>query len=222
MSVGAADQPIPTHGAPWPGRMGAVMTICGAALSLVSFFSLPYVSVLSFSVTGAQLAGPIGAVAIAAGGVVLYHHDRRTAGEPGTDQPALRERIAEVLSSAAGSPASPAAGNKPVTSSGSGHQQSEFGPYRLESLIGQGAMGQVYRAVDTARDRVVAIKLLPAQLAVDPQFRTRFQTEAALAARLREPHIVPIHDYGEIDGRLFIDMRLVEGTDLARLLAHQV
>ncbi|HET9257824.1 MAG TPA: serine/threonine-protein kinase [Pseudonocardiaceae bacterium] len=114
----------------------------------------------------------------------------------------------------------PAASNKPKASPGSGRLPERFGPYRLESLIGQGAMGQVYRAVDTARDRVVAIKLLPAALAATPEFRDRFRRESALTARLREPHIVPIHDYGEIDGRLYIDMRLVEGANLSQLIAR--
>jgi hypothetical protein len=94
-----------------------------------------------------------------------------------------------------------------------------FGPYRIDALIGRGGMGEVHRAFDTVRGRVVALKRLPAGLAADPEFGERFRTESALAARLREPHIIPIHDYGEIDGQLFIDMRLVEGTDLATLLA---
>jgi hypothetical protein len=81
-------------------------------------------------------------------------------------------------------------------------------------------MGEVYRAFDTVRDRAVAIKRLPPALAADPGFEARFRAESALVARLREPHIIPIHDFGEIDGRLFIDMRLVEGPDLARLLAE--
>jgi serine/threonine protein kinase len=97
----------------------------------------------------------------------------------------------------------------------------QFGPYRLESLLGRGGMGEVYRAVDTNRNRVVALKRLPAALADDPVFQARFRDESALAARLNEPHIIPIHDFGEIEGRLFIDMRLVEGTDLAHLLAEQ-
>ncbi|PRY51643.1 serine/threonine-protein kinase [Geodermatophilus tzadiensis] len=94
----------------------------------------------------------------------------------------------------------------------------EFGPYVLEELLGTGGMGEVWRARDTRRERLVALKLLPEALNRDAEFAGRFRRESHVAARLREPHVVPIHDYGEIDGRLFIDMRLVDGRDLGRLL----
>jgi serine/threonine protein kinase len=93
-----------------------------------------------------------------------------------------------------------------------------FGPYQLQEIIGCGGMGEVYRAYDTSRDRVVALKRLPPSMAADPTFQARFRAEAALAAKLHEPHVIPIHDFGEIDGQLYIDMRLVEGPDLAHLL----
>ncbi|VAZ82453.1 serine/threonine-protein kinase PknD [Mycobacterium persicum] len=93
-----------------------------------------------------------------------------------------------------------------------------FGPYELRRLLGRGGMGEVYEAEDTRKRRVVALKLISPEFSGDPVFRARMQREADAAGRLTEPHVVPIHDYGEIDGKLFLEMRLVNGTDLATLL----
>src|SRR5689334_15192021 len=96
-----------------------------------------------------------------------------------------------------------------------------FGRYRLLELLGRGGMGEVWRAYDTAaNNRTVAIKLLPPHLAGDSTFVERFRREADAAACLNNPHIVPIHNYGEIDGRLYVDMRLVEGRNLQEVLAE--
>jgi serine/threonine protein kinase len=95
-----------------------------------------------------------------------------------------------------------------------------FGRYRLIELLGRGGMGEVWRALDTeANNRTVAIKLLPAHLAGDSSFVQRFRREAEAAAQLNNPHIIPIHNYGEIDGQLYVDMRLVEGRDLQDVLS---
>ncbi|MEC3913420.1 protein kinase domain-containing protein [Nocardia sp. CDC160] len=93
-----------------------------------------------------------------------------------------------------------------------------LGHYRLVELLGRGGMGQVWLAQDTRLEREVALKLLPAELATDADYRRRFEREARLAARLRGPHVVPIHAFGELDGRLYIDMELVDGSDLGKIL----
>src|SRR6201997_3726311 len=80
-------------------------------------------------------------------------------------------------------------------------------------------MGEVWRAFDTAIDRMVALKVLPANFADDPVFQERFRREAKAAAGLDEPHVVPIYDFGEIDGRLYVTMRLIKGRDLQTVLA---
>jgi serine/threonine-protein kinase len=72
----------------------------------------------------------------------------------------------------------------------------------------------VYRAYDTTKERTVAVKLLRTEVAADPGFQERFRRESRVAARLQEPHVIPVHDFGEIDGVLYIDMRLVEGASL--------
>jgi YVTN family beta-propeller protein len=94
----------------------------------------------------------------------------------------------------------------------------QVGNYRLDSLLGVGGMGEVYQAYDSHRERYVALKLLPEFLSGDREYLKRFQRESLVAARLREPHVIPIHDFGEVDGRLFIDMRLVDGVDVRMLL----
>jgi len=94
-----------------------------------------------------------------------------------------------------------------------------FGKYDIVGLLGKGGMGEVYEAYDTAKKRTVALKILADGLADDDTFRTRFQRESQAAASLQEPHVIPIHDWGEIDGRLYIDMRLVQGQTLDELIA---
>ncbi|MDT5160792.1 MAG: eukaryotic-like serine/threonine-protein kinase [Mycobacterium sp.] len=93
-----------------------------------------------------------------------------------------------------------------------------FGRYQLIELLGRGGMGEVWRAHDTAIDRTVALKMLLPHFAKDPDYEKRFRREARAAARLDDPHIVPIHDVGEIDGRLYVTMRLINGVDLQTLL----
>jgi molecular chaperone DnaK len=94
-----------------------------------------------------------------------------------------------------------------------------FGRYRLLELLGSGSMGDVWRAYDTGTDRVVALKVLAAHLHDDATYQERFRREARAAAALSEPHVVPIHDFGEIEGRLYVTMRLLKGGDLQQMIA---
>jgi serine/threonine protein kinase len=94
-----------------------------------------------------------------------------------------------------------------------------FGHYQLRELIGRGGMGEVYRAYDTKTDRIVAVKVLPPNMAADATFQARFRRESQAAAGLNDPHVVPIHRFGEIDGRLYLDMRLIEGRNLGTILS---
>lgn len=102
-------------------------------------------------------------------------------------------------------------------SSGRSRAGTRFGKYELIRLLGRGGMGEVYEARDIQKGRTVAVKILPQHYAQDPSFRSRFTREAHAAAALQEPHVVPIHDWGEIDGNLFIDMRLIRGSDLREI-----
>jgi serine/threonine-protein kinase len=105
-----------------------------------------------------------------------------------------------------------------ATPHGGSRLGTRFGPYELRSLIGVGGMGEVYRAYDTVKGRTVALKLLRTELAADPSFQERFRRESRVAARLQEPHVIPVHDFGDIGGVLYIDMRLVEGASLKDVL----
>jgi predicted Ser/Thr protein kinase len=98
------------------------------------------------------------------------------------------------------------------------HAGGTFGKYKLDRLLGKGGMGEVYEAYDTNKNRTVALKILTDQNAQDESFRARFLRESHAAAVLQEPHVIPIHDWGEIDGTLYIDMRMVRGQTLYDLL----
>jgi serine/threonine protein kinase/CheY-like chemotaxis protein len=93
-----------------------------------------------------------------------------------------------------------------------------FGSYRIEQLIARGGMSSVYRARHSALDRVVALKVMSKALATDRVSRERFTNEWRIAAALRHPNILPVHDAGEVDGRLFLAMDLIEGGDLGHAI----
>jgi serine/threonine protein kinase len=89
----------------------------------------------------------------------------------------------------------------------------QIGPYRIEALLGAGGMGEVYRAVDTKLNRPVAVKLLSEELA-DAAAGRRFQREAQMASSLNHPHIVTVHDAGEIEGRQYLVTEYVDAGTL--------
>jgi len=96
-----------------------------------------------------------------------------------------------------------------------------FAGYTIVRLLGSGGMGEVYLAQHPRLPRRDALKVLPASVSADSEYRERFNREADIAATLWQPHIVGVHDRGEYDGQLWISMDYVEGTDAARLLRER-
>jgi len=92
------------------------------------------------------------------------------------------------------------------------------GPYRITGRLGQGGMGVVYSAEDSRLNRAVALKFLPEGI-LDEVRRKRFLREAQVAAQVQHPHICPIYDIGESDGRMYIAMALLEGKTVAQMIA---
>src|SRR5450432_487121 len=93
-----------------------------------------------------------------------------------------------------------------------------LGPYEIESPLGAGGMGEVYRARDTRLDRTVAVKILPSHLSSNPEAKQRFEREARAISSLNHPHICVLHDVGTQDGIAYLVMEHVQGENLeARL-----
>jgi len=94
----------------------------------------------------------------------------------------------------------------------------KLGPYEIQTLLGAGGMGEVYRARDTRLDRTVAIKILPQDLSENSTLRQRFEREAKVVSSLNHPHICALHDVGNQDGVMFLVMEYVDGEVLAKRL----
>jgi eukaryotic-like serine/threonine-protein kinase len=91
----------------------------------------------------------------------------------------------------------------------------KLGPYEIQSPLGAGGMGEVYRARDTRLDRTVAIKILPSHLSADPEFKQRFEREARTVSSLNHPHICQLFDVGHQNGTEFLVMEFLDGETLA-------
>src|SRR5438128_11619897 len=93
-----------------------------------------------------------------------------------------------------------------------------FPQLEILELLGQGGMGAVYKARQPKLDRLIAVKILPPEVARDPAFAERFMREARLLARLNHPNIVAIYDFGEVDGLFYFSMEFVDGNNVRQLL----
>src|SRR3982750_404632 len=94
-----------------------------------------------------------------------------------------------------------------------------IGKYQILDLVGEGAMGVVYRAMDSVLNRPVAVKVMSDAIARQSDLRDRFLREAQAAGSLQHPNVITIFDFGEVDGHLFIAMEFVDGLDLEKLLS---
>ena len=98
----------------------------------------------------------------------------------------------------------------------------KLGPYEIQSPLGAGGMGEVYRARDTRLDRTVAVKILPAHLSSNLEAKQRFEREARAISSLNHPNICTLHDVGHQDGTDFLVMEYLEGETLADRLMRCV
>ena len=132
------------------------------------------------------------------------------------------QTIGEILADLAGeaAPVGASAAQVPAVSLAAVGPGTQFGSrYKIESLIGEGGMGKVYKAHDYDLDRTVALKLVRQELASDPGAMQRFKQELLLASRISHRNILRIHDLGDVGGLKFISMAYVEGTDLHEVIA---
>src|SRR5262249_12590597 len=90
-----------------------------------------------------------------------------------------------------------------------------LGPYQMLDPIGKGGMGEVYKGLQTTLNRPVAIKILPSELANNPEFRARFAREAQTVAALKHPNIGSVFDFGEVDSRYYMVMEYIDGQELS-------
>ena len=97
----------------------------------------------------------------------------------------------------------------------------QIGKYKILEKIGEGAMGEVYKAHDPVLNRFVAVKTISAELGADDTLRKRFEREAQSAARLNHPNIITVFDYGEEQGKIFMAMELLDGSDLKQAIARR-
>ena len=165
----------------------------------------------------------------------LYHAARaRAPGERAAflaeacpDDEVLRRDVESLLhesESDAGFLASPAVAMSPQLLSDLAPQAMagrSLGAYQLQTLVGAGGMGEVYRARDTKLARDVAIKILPQEFTSDPDRLARFEREARMLAALNHPNICAIYGFEEADGIRFLILELVDGETLADTLAHE-
>jgi CHASE2 domain-containing sensor protein len=185
-------------------RAGTVIVAVVAAALLAGWC---LANVLTFNNgTVLDFSDPLAALVVAGAGTVLLGM-----WADGRERRRLRERFAEgekatveqVLHGHGGQALSP---------------DSVVAGYRLEAMLERGGMGVVYRAVQLALDRPVALKLIATEYAHDPDFRERFRRESRMAAAVEHANVIPVYEAGEDDGLLFIAMRLVDGFDLSQLL----
>src|SRR5437016_2628988 len=94
----------------------------------------------------------------------------------------------------------------------------KLGPYEIQSALGAGGMGEVYRARDSRLDRTVAIKVLASHLSASPEVKQRFEREARTVSSLNHPHICQLYDVGSQDGTEYLVMEILEGETLAERL----